>query len=561
MRNLFTILLFLASFVGLLAQSVTDIKRTEITETNLLDTIPYSVVTVMGDSVFALGNGIGSKTLDERVKDIARKTELLAENVTYNSENFKIDSNNHFYYLKYKDDIIIAVSSEDEEFFKKSKYSIANEWLSILSKKIKQENEERSYYSILINIGITILILLVFFLFIKYVNKLFRFITLKLYQLKDTYIKDVKIKQLKLLDANNLLHFAIIALKGVKVIFILFCLYFVFPIILGLFPWTESLSEQLFGYVLDPLKSMIFAILGYIPNLIMIIIIIGVAKYFIQFLKFLSTEVRLERLILPNFYPEWAKPTFNIVRFLIYAFVIVLIFPYLPYSDSNVFQGVSIFLGVLVSLGSSTAIANIVSGLVITYMRPFQIGDRVMIDNVTGDVIQKTLLVTRIRTQKNEDVTVPNSKILSSHSTNYTSASKDLGLILHTTVTIGYDVPQEKVKELLISAAKKSDGIDKEREPFVLQTGLEDFYISYQINAYTKQSHRMAAIYSDIHRNILDEFNEAGVEILSPHYRADRDGNDITIPKKETVNKTEFDSKLNKNENTDSDGKQSKRFP
>ncbi len=544
-------LLFLASYVGLIAQSVTDIKQTEIKEAIAIDTISYSVVTVMGDSVFVLGNGIGSKTLEERIKDIARKTELLAENVTYNSENFIIDSNNHFYYLKYKDDIIVAVSSEDEEYFGKTKEEIANEWLSILTIKIDKENEERSYYSILINIGITILILLVFFMFIKYVNKLFRFVTLKLYQLKDTYIKDVKIKQLKLLDANNLLHFAIIALKGVKVVFILFCLYFVFPIVLGLFPWTKGLSDQLFGYVLSPLKAMIFAILNYIPNLIIIIIIIVVAKYFIQFLKFLSNEVKLERLTLPNFYPEWAKPTFNIVRFLIYAFVIVLIFPYLPYSDSNVFQGVSIFLGVLVSLGSSTAIANIVSGLVITYMRPFQIGDRVMIDNVTGDVIQKTLLVTRIRTTKNEDITVPNSKILSSHSTNYTTASKDLGLILHTTVTIGYDVPQDKVKELLISAAKKSDGVDKEREPFVLQTGLEDFYISYQINAYTKQSHRMAAIYSDIHRNILDEFNVAGVEILSPHYRAERDGSDITIPKQQAESKLNTDSKINKENNTE----------
>jgi small-conductance mechanosensitive channel len=473
------------------------------------------------------------------------------EDVSYNSNNFNIDSNKYNYFVKYKNEIIVAVSNEDVDYFKKSKKELANEWLSSLINKIEVENEDRSYYSILINIGITLLILLIFYLFIKYVNKLFRFINIKLYQIKDTYIKDVKLKQLKLLDANNLLHFAIIALKGVKVVFILFCLYFVFPIILGLFPWTKGLSEQLFGYVLDPLESIIMAIIGYIPNLIIIIIIVAVAKYFIQFLKYLSNEIKLERLTLPNFYPEWAKPTFNIARFLVYAFVLVMIFPYLPYSDSGIFKGMSIFLGVLVSLGSSTAIANIVSGLVITYMRPFKVGDRVMIDNVTGDVIQKTLLVTRIRTIKNEDITVPNSKILSSHSTNYTSASKDLGLILHTTVTIGYDVPQETVKELLINAAKKSDGIDRDREPFVLQTGLEDFYISYQINAYTKQSHRMAAIYSDIHRNILDEFNNAGVEILSPHYRAERDGNEITIPKKDKYTKNEINSVIDKNENTE----------
>lgn len=547
MRYIIIVLFFLTSMTGIYSQPVADTNKQEIK----IDTIDYAVVKVMGDSVFILGNGIGSKRLEERVSDITKKSSKLVEDVSYNSKNFRIDSNKYNYFVKYKDDIIVAVSNEDEDYFNKSKKELANEWLSSLINKIEVENEDRSYYSILINVGITLLILLIFYLFIKYVNKLFRIINVKLYQLKDTYIKDVKIKQLKLLDANNLLHFAIIALKGVKVVFILFCLYFVFPIILGLFPWTKGLSEKLFGYVLNPLESMMVAIIGYIPNLIMIVIIIAVAKYFIQFLKFLSNEIKLERLTLPNFYPEWAKPTFNIARFLVYAFVLVMIFPYLPYSDSDIFQGVSIFLGVLVSLGSSTAIANIVSGLVITYMRPFKVGDRVMIDNVTGDVIQKTLLVTRIRTIKNEDITVPNSKILSSHSTNYTSASKDLGLILHTTVTIGYDVPQETVKELLISAAKKSDGVDKDREPFVLQTGLEDFYISYQINAYTKQSHRMAAIYSDIHRNILDEFNKAEVEILSPHYRAERDGNEITIPKKDKYTNNEIDSVIDKNENTE----------
>ena len=348
--------------------------------------------------------------------------------------------------------------------------------------------------------------------------------------MKDTVIKDIKLKQVKLLDSNNLLRFAIIALKGVKVVFILFCLYFVFPIVFGLFPWTKGLSEKLYGYVLDPLKDIVIAFVNYIPNLFTIILIFIVAKYIVKFLKFISNEIRHERLTLPNFYPEWAKPTFNIARFLIYTFVVIITYQYLPYSDSSIFQGVSIFIGVLVSLGSSTAIANIVSGLIITYMRPFQIGDRVMIDNITGDVIQKTLLVTRLRTIKNEDITVPNSKILSSHSTNYTSSSNDLGLILHTTITIGYDVPHEKVSELLIAAAKDSEGIDKDREPFVLQTSLEDFYVAYQINAYTTQSHRMAAIYSEIHRNIQDKFNEAGVEILSPHYRAARDGNHIAIP-------------------------------
>ena len=517
---------FYSSFFALAQKTETFVDSTSNSKISA-DFLP---IVVYNDTLFYIHNGLGSKSIKERAADITRKSEILINDFSFNKNKLVIDSTDFTTFIRYEDEIVVAIGAEDEKTFGKHRLEIAKLWLSLLRDKIDKEHQDRSYKSILINVGITILILIAFFLFIKYVNQLFRFLTLKLHTLKDTVIKDIKLKQVKLLDANNLLRIAIFALKGVKIIFILFCLYFVFPIVFGLFPWTQGLSDELYGYVLDPLKNIIFAFINYIPKLITIIIIFVVAKYFIKFIKFITDEIKNERLTLPNFYPEWAKPTFNIIRFLVYAFVVIIIFPYLPYSDSSIFQGVSIFIGVLVSLGSATAISNIVSGLVITYMRPFQIGDRVMIDNITGDVIQKTLLVTRLRTIKNEDITVPNSKILSSHSTNYTSASNDLGLILHTTVTIGYDVPHTKVTELLIAAAKDAEGVDKEREPFVLQTGLEDFYVAYQINAYTTQSHRMAAIYSEIHKNIQDKFNEAGVEILSPHYRAARDGNHIAIP-------------------------------
>lgn len=527
MLKYITIIIFVFSFYVVSAQKTSTLLDSAKVVADSTEIVPIVVYT---DTLFYVQTGLGSKTISERADDISSKVENLINDFSFDSKKLKIDSTEFTTFIKYDETIILAIGAEDEIITGNTRLEIAKIWLEILGSKIELEHSERSYKSILVNVGLTILILIAFFLFIKYVNKLFRFLTLKLYSLKDTIIKDIKLKQVKLLDSNNLLHFAIIALKGLKIVFILFCLYFVFPIIFGLFPWTQGLSRKLYGYVLDPLTSMFLSFVNYIPNLITIIVIIVVARYVVKFLKFISNEIKYERLTLPNFYPEWAKPTFNIARFLIYTFVVIITYQYLPYSDSSIFQGVSIFIGVLVSLGSSTAISNIVSGLIITYMRPFQIGDRVMIDNITGDVIQKTLLVTRLRTIKNEDITVPNSKILSSHSTNYTSASNDLGLILHTSVTIGYDVPHETITALLVAAAKESEGVDKDREPFVLQIGLEDFYVTYQINAYTTQSHRMAAIYSEMHKNIQDKFNEAGVEILSPHYRAERDGNHIAIP-------------------------------
>jgi len=215
-------------------------------------------------------------------------------------------------------------------------------------------------------------------------------------------------------------------------------------------------------------------------------------------------------------------------------------FPYLPGSESPAFRGVSIFLGVLFSLGSTAAVANVVAGVILTYMRAFRIGDRVKISDTIGDVIEKTLLVTRVRTIKNEDITVPNAMVLGSHIINYSSSAKDRGLILHTTVTIGYDAPWRKVHELLIAAAHSTEHILKEPSPFILQTALDDFYVSYELNAYTNRPEIMAGIYSSLHQNIQDRFNESGVEIMSPHYAAFRDGNQTTVP----GGRTEKDSAL-----------------
>jgi small-conductance mechanosensitive channel len=210
--------------------------------------------------------------------------------------------------------------------------------------------------------------------------------------------------------------------------------------------------------------------------------------------------------------------------------MVVVIWPKIPGSSSDIFKGVSVFLGLLVSFGSSSAIGNMVAGLVITYMRPFVLQDRVKIGDVTGDVVEKSLLVTRLRTIKNEIVTIPNSTILSGNTINYTIMAKKEGFILHTTITIGYDEPWRKIHDLMINAALATEGVDVKRKPFVLQTSLEDWYVAYQINAYTKQPEKSALIYSNLHANIQDKFNEAGVEIMSAHYQTLRDGNKTTIP-------------------------------
>jgi small-conductance mechanosensitive channel len=296
------------------------------------------------------------------------------------------------------------------------------------------------------------------------------------------------------------------------------------------FPWTEDLVSAFYGYLARPVKFVFFGFINFLPNLIFILVIIFITRYVIRVQKDIVEDIETEKFIIKGFPKDWANTTQKIISLLIWAFALVLIYPHLPGSTSPAFRGVSIFIGALISFGSTTAVANIVAGIVITYMRPYQIGDRVTIQDTTGDVVEKTLLVTRIRTIKNEDVTIPNANIINNHLINYSANVDKKGLLLHTSVTIGYDVPWEKVEKLLIEAALKSLNIEADPVPFVLETSLDDNYVSYQLNAYSKEAKKMALIYSDIHKNILDVFNDAGVEILSPQYIAARDGNLTTVP-------------------------------
>lgn len=306
--------------------------------------------------------------------------------------------------------------------------------------------------------------------------------------------------------------------------------YLYLPTVLGLFPWTKGLSQQLFGYILDPVRSVLRAVVAFIPNLIFIAVIWAFFHYALRALHAVFREVSRERIRFPGFYPEWAEPTFQIVRFLSWAFALVVVFPYLPGSDSPAFQGISVFLGVLLSLGSGSAVANAVAGVIITYMRPFKLGDRVRIGDAVGDVIEKTLLVTRLRTIKNVEVTIPNAIALSGSILNYSAFAKEGGLILNTAVTIGYDAPWPKVHELLIGAARKTEGILAAPAPFVLQTLLGDFSVKYELNAHTDRPNDMAALYSALHQSVQDAFAAAGVEIMSPVFEVHRTEPKSTVP-------------------------------
>lgn len=314
-------------------------------------------------------------------------------------------------------------------------------------------------------------------------------------------------------------------------------------LVLSFFPATKYASYQITNWLLSELANVGEMVIEYIPQLILILIICLVTSYLIKINKYIFAEIRDEKLTIRGFYPDWAEPTAQLVKVFIMAATAIMIFPYLPGSGSPAFKGISVFLGVLLSLGSTSAVAHGVAGTILTYMRAFKVGDFVRIGNDTGEVVEKTLLVTRICTQKKEVVTIPNGTILGGVVVNYSAEGRHEGVIFHTTVTISYSAPWRQVHELLLSAALETDDILRKPSPFVLQTALNDFYVAYELNAYTAKPMNMQHIYSVLHQNIQDRFNSAGIELNSPHYLSLRDGNQTTIPEDHSVPNTNVQSK------------------
>ena len=294
--------------------------------------------------------------------------------------------------------------------------------------------------------------------------------------------------------------------------------------------WTMAVAIRLIVLFLSVLEYLWSGFLGYLPNLFTIVFIVLVARFVIRTIGLIFEGIQGRRIHLKNFYPEWADTSFSIIKMLIYVLTAVIIFPYLPGSSSPAFQGISIFVGVLVSLGSTTAVANVIAGVVLTYTRAFKIGDQVEVADTRGRVIERSTFVTRIQTLKNVIVSVPNSMVLNNNIINYSKNMGQTGLLVHSNITIGYDVPWQKVNERLIAAAKNTDGISSHPDPFVLQSELQDNYVNYEINGWTRKPEELPKTYSDLHANILDEFHGHKVEITSPAFRAVRDGNAITIP-------------------------------
>ena len=399
--------------------------------------------------------------------------------------------------------------------------------LSLLAQDVEVPISFTTSRHILLGVAIVV----IQFLLIKLTNSLYRRWKFRLTHIVMRRTSPLVIKDYEVLNKHRQGMLFLVIFRLARIVFIAFQLMVTIPVLFWVFPETKDFTMTVLGYIWRPIKDIFWGVVGYMPKLFKIMVIIVCFHYLVKALHYLSNEVALGHLKINGFYADLALPTYHILRVLCYSFMFVMIWPLLPSSNSEVFQGVSVFLGVIVSLGSTSIIGNLMAGLVMTYMRPFHQGDFIRFGDVEGFVLEKTALVTRVRTRKNEIITIPNSNLMSAQTSNYTAAAHNYGIIVHTKVTIGYDMKHEIIENLLLSAARATKHIEKKPLPFVRVTLLDDFYVEYEINAYTRHAELLSEIYSQLHQNILDHFHTAGVEIMSPHIFAHRNDLELQIPK------------------------------
>ncbi|WP_251047068.1 mechanosensitive ion channel family protein [Hymenobacter sp. ISL-91] len=481
------------------------------------------------DTLFYVYTKLGPFSPQERAQLTEEKIKRLEKAVFFSPDSLRIYPSEQSTDLMYGEQVLQSISENDALWHNVSRDSLARQHRQRIIEAVQAYKQQNSLLNIAKEIGLTLLVLIVLYFTVRYIIKFFSWVRLQLVAKEGTWFKGIKFGNYEFFNEQRQLSAVLLLVTVLKWVVVLLAIYLVLPVVFSIFPGTQSIADTLLGYVFNPLRRIALAFWNYLPNLFTIVVIVTVFRYVLKAVYSIKEEIRAGNLTIEGFYPDWANPTYQIVRVLVWAFALIVIFPYLPGSDSPVFQGVSVFLGFLFTFGSAGSLSNIVAGLVLTYMRAYKLGDRVRIGDVTGDIVEKTLLVTRIRTVKNEEITIPNSSVMSSYTTNYSTVAPTLGLIMHTGVTIGYDVPWPQVHQLLLAAAVDAEVLT-EPAPFVLQTSLDDWYVAYELNFYTHAANQQARIYSRIHQNIQDRFNEAGVEIMSPHYRAVRDGSQTTIP-------------------------------
>lgn len=478
-------------------------------------------VTLFQDTVFSIYTSLGPYDAKHRAEDVMAKIKRLYELPDFAPDSIQLQLHKDISTISYGKMIITGISQTDALIENMTVDSLANSYATAIKKSILHYRESNSWANTLKRIGWSLLYVLIASVLIYLINRIFIFFVYKIFRNRGKYVKEMRVKSYRILDRARIFSFIVFLFKSLRLLIIFIVCFIAFQSVLRLFPLTYDWSDRLLHLVQIPLTKLWYHAVNYFPNFVVLMVIYFATHLLLKALKYFAIEIENGSLSLRNFYKEWGLPTYKILRFMLWMLALVIAFPYLPGSGSAAFKGVSVFLGVLITIGSSSSLSNVFSGIIITYMRPFQVNDWINVGDITGYVVEKSLLVTRLRTLQNEDITIPNSQILAAHTVNYSATSEGVhakGLAIKVSISVNYQTDWRKVFELLEFAAANTKDVVKYPEPFVLQQNLNNFNISYELNAYTLHPERMFFIHSELLNRIMEAFHNAGIDMISPQY-------------------------------------------
>ena len=470
------------------------------------------------DTLYYLYTSYGPYDIDTRVKYVEEKLKELYNDPYFVADSIKIKPAGDYLLVMYNEKIITRVTIVDALWENSSQTELAQRYANIIKNTILKYKEQNSLKSVLIRLAELLLVLFIAFILVWAINRLFDFLKKIALNSEHRFLTSIRIRNYDFIKKPGIVKALVKLLAILRIVFLLFLLITIIPLIFDIFPSTQYLSKIIVQWISEPIKNVGIAIIGYLPHLFYIVIIAVITRYVLKILRFFALEIERGILKIKGFHPEWAHTTYVLARMMLWVLALVIMFPHLPGSDSDAFKGISVFLGVLISLGSSSAISNAIAGIVISYMRPFQVGDWIKSGEIIGAVIEKNALVTRLKTINNEDITIPNSAILSGATMNFTSIGKEIGLALNVQVKVRYDYSDNLVEELLIEAALKPNGISPKPHPYIFQISLSELNAVYELNAYTFHPENMYFIKSDLTKNIQSTFRQANIEIFSTQY-------------------------------------------
>jgi len=482
---------------------------------------PTAPVVLDGVTLFRV-RGISSYPAERRAAEIANRIADVAADRAIPAESLVVQDTPTASIVVAKGQRLFGVLDADAELEGLTRQLVAGAYRDRVAEAITEFRRDREASTLWKDFSRAAIATLGFLLLVELDRRTLRRVRGAVTARYRSKVQDVRFSTVEIVRGDQIWNVLQHAVRILAVLVAFVAAYVYLNYVLVLFPWTRALGRSLTNILVQPLKTLATGFLAFIPDLVFLIILAVITRWILRLVRLYFARVAEGETEVRGFDADWAKPTERIVRFVIVAMALVIAYPYIPGSGSEAFKGIGVVVGLMFSLGSASIIGNLVAGLGIAFRRAFRVGDRVRIGDTIGEVTQVELLTTYLRSPKNEQIVIPNSLILNNEVVNYSALVRSgAGLIVHTNVGIGYETPWRQVEAMLIQAARRTPGIRAEPEPFVLQRSLGDFAVNYEINAYTNEPRRILATYSDLHRNILDVFNEYGVQIMTPAYEGD----------------------------------------